>query len=245
MTQGELAESLGYPQNEFSRMLNAQTTPPADFIESLADALGIPPQTFLDYRLMVVEDALRAVPERVDELLEELSRGIELPPYFEWKVRPLADPRTMSLTDVAREIIEIVEAEGPVVGARVYRLRLAAAGIASETKELRSVLNRAAAAAVRSGRLLADNERDERTQKYLVLRAAGVEQVTPRARGDRSMLEVPLREIAEVVGMTNAHRRGGNVAEIQHEIFAAFGIAGSNIQILERVNTAIMWRKRG
>ena len=245
MTQGELAENIGLSQSELSRMLNHRRKLPTDLAETIAQALGASPEFFLEHRLALVEEWFRETPEEVDALLEGLERGVELPPYEAWPPRPLPDPRRVSLVELSQSLIEIIKVEGPVVGARLYVLRLRAAGLGQETKALRSLLNRASYATMRAGAVIGVNERDERTQKYLVLRLPGVPEVRMRARGDRTVPEIPLSEVRTVVKATSAYKYGEGVEAIQNEVFAAYQLPRPGLADLEHVNRAISMRATG
>ena len=47
--------------------------PSNDVIETLADALGVEPEHFREYRLRVITERLEAMPELVDRLYKRLS----------------------------------------------------------------------------------------------------------------------------------------------------------------------------
>lgn len=243
MTQVELAESIGLSQSELSRILNGRRAAPLEFIETVAQALGVRPEFFLEYRLAMLGEWLRMHRDRVSELLERLERGVELPPYESWEVRPLPDPRSVSLVELARSIIEIIRVEGPVLGVRAYALRLRASGI-WETKELRSLLNRASYAAMRARAILGVNERPERSQKFLVLRVPGTPEVRARARGDRRVAEIPLGEVRAVVKETLSYRRGEDVLAIQEEVLSAYAVPRPRLNDIEHINRAINLRSR-
>src|SRR5687768_16164707 len=81
LTQGDLAESMGIAQSEFSKILNGIRPASADFVADVAQALGLPPETFLAYRINAVREWLVAAPERVDALVDELTAVPDFSPY--------------------------------------------------------------------------------------------------------------------------------------------------------------------
>jgi transcriptional regulator with XRE-family HTH domain len=243
MTQGELAESIGLSQSELSLVLNGRRNPPADLPEAIAQALGVPPEFFLAYRLAIVHEWLRERPETIDGLMESLERTVELAPYEAWPARALPDPQRVPLVELARSLAEIITVEAPVIGARVYAVRLRAAGIETETRELRSVLNRASYALMQAGAIVGVNERLERTQKYLVLRPLGAPEVRVRTRGDRRVTEIPLSEVRAVVEATRAHRYGESVAAIQEEVLGLYDVSSPRLDDLEHINRALSQRR--
>lgn len=242
MTQGELAESIGLSQSELSLVLNGHRKLTLDLAETISQALGVAPEFFLAHRVALVGEWLRGLPDEVDALFRDVERGVHLAAYEAWAPTPLPDPRQVSLVELARSLIEIVKVEGPVLGARAYSLRLRAAGIRWETREVRSLLNRASHAAMRAGVVIGDNERQERTQKYLVLRVPGTPEVWMRARGVRSIPEIPLREVGAVVKATRAYQYGDSVAAIQEEVLNAYHQPQPRLADLEHINRAVSMR---
>ena len=239
MTQAELAESIGLTPSEFSQILNSRVDAPADLPHAIAQAFGVPAECLLAYRLEVVTEWLHESPRELNALWEDMTHGIELAPYDHWPMRSLPDPRRVSLVELARSLIEIVKVEGPVLGARVYSLRLRGAGVSAETRELRSLLNRASFAAMQAGALIGVDERSDRTQKYLVLRVPGSPEVLMRARGDRSIPEIPLAEVCAVVESTRSYRVGDSVQDVQNEVLAAYGVDQPRLADVEHINHAI------
>ena len=124
---------------------------------------------------------------------------LDLPPYVGWNSTPQPDPRTASQASLIEGLVAIVAAEGPIVAHRAYRLLLRAAGGQRLSKLSRSPLNRAAAAAVRRGLLVDENPTGKATQMDRILRLPGTPRVRVRARGDRTLEEVPASEVAALV----------------------------------------------
>lgn len=124
------------------------------------------------------------------------SAVIRACPYTPWQARPLPDPRSAPRADVVDALLEIVEAEGPIVCRRAYQLYAQAAGLQRVGKNIKSALNRALADAVRSGRLAEADERGEAGQHTKVVRIPGSAKVLLRMRGDRTIDEIPPLELA-------------------------------------------------
>lgn len=239
LTRQELAEGVGLAQSSLSRAMNGHERPSIELLESIAQALGVAPETFVEYRLALIDEWLRQHPARTDELFAELSWEPTLVEYHSWRVRKLPDPRDVEPRALLESLLEIVTAEGPVMGARVYELRLAAAGLA-ETRDLRSLLNRGTAALARAGRLVDENESDEPTQKYRILRLPDQAAVVPRELGDRRLWQVPPRELETVIRATTAWKRGLGVARIQVAVTATYGLSGVSTRDAEHLNRCIM-----
>lgn len=244
LTQQELAEGVGLAESSLSRAMNGHERPSIELLETIAQALDVAPETFVEYRLGLIDEWLRQHPGRTDELFAELSWEPALGDYHSWRVRTLPDPRDVEPRSLLESLLEIVAAEGPVMGARVYELRLAAAGLA-ETRDLRSVLNRGTAALARAGRIIDENESGEQTQKYRILRLPDQAQVVVRVLGDRRLWQVPPRELEAVIQATTAWKRGLSVARVQMAVTATYGLSGVSMKDAEHLNRCITRSAQG
>lgn len=237
LTQGQLAEDLDLEPAALSRELGSRGQPSAELLEAIAAALGAPPETLLAYRLAVVRDWLLDHPARVDELYSQGFAPLALEPYRCWPARRLSDPLQAEPKDLLRTLVEIVAAEGPVIGERVYAVWLAAAGGLDETIERRRKLNKISSAAVHAGLIAAENEHGEPTQQHLTLRLPLSPPVVVRTRGDRRLTQIPPSELAEVVRQTSAWRRAASTASIQRELAELYGLkqlASGEVEYLNR-----------
>ena len=122
-----------------------------------------------------------------------------LEPYVEWTSSgSVPDPRTASQAELASLLADIARREGPVLAIRAYRLINRASGRQRLTTPARRALNRACAAAVRTGHVVAANPLDGEGQAQLVLRSPDSPNVILRERGPRELDELPPDEIASV-----------------------------------------------
>jgi very-short-patch-repair endonuclease len=113
-----------------------------------------------------------------------------------WKPHYLPDPRTARQSELIDAMVEIVSAEGPILSRRLYQLIVKASGGKRVSKVARSSLNRAQVQAVKSGRLLVSNPAELQGEIVKVVRLPGMAQVLLRERGERSLEEIPIDEIA-------------------------------------------------
>lgn len=238
LTQQELAEGVGMPQPQLSRVMNGHEPYSPELIETIAQALDSPPETFVEYRVGLINEWLAAHPERIDELFDELKAAPDLEQYAAWTPLTLPNPKDVSFRTLVKSLLDIVGAEGPVMGARVYELRLAACGL-EETKELRSLLNRASAAAARVGLIIDENETGEQTQKYRILRLPAQRSVVARTLGPRRLRHIPPRELEAVVRATAAWKRGESVARVQAAIMETYGLSRVSTKDVEHLNRCI------
>ena len=123
-------------------------------------------------------------------------------PYSTWQGGGLPDPRTAPVSQIASFLLEIVTAEGPVTAERAYRLYIRGAGSSKVTQRVREPMEQALGRLTLRGQVEAD-ELDNAGEPQQVLRLAGTPPVMVRDLGERSLYEVPLNEIAELM----AHAR--------------------------------------
>ena len=120
-------------------------------------------------------------------------------PYVAWQGSGLPDPRTAPVAQVVAHLLEIVTVEGPMTADRAYRLYIRGAGSSKVTQRARAPMEQALGRLTLRGQVEVDklNTADEVQQ---VLRLAGTTAVVVRELGERSLYEVPLNEIAELMG---------------------------------------------
>jgi len=87
LTQGELAEAVGYSQGELSHILNGHRRLRVDLLVLIAQGLGVSPEFFLAYRLLLLAEWFRDHPSELDAALETLASSLELSPYEAWPLR--------------------------------------------------------------------------------------------------------------------------------------------------------------
>ena len=237
LTQGELAESIGLSQSHVSRMLRDRFPVP-EFLEMIALALGVEPHYFREYRSEIVADYLRRRPQSVNDLFDEFGDPLALEPYIDWTPRRLLAPELAEPKELLGAMIEVVRAEGPVLGRRVYRLMLGAC-TCELTATRKSLLNRAAAALTRKGIIVADDETGEQTQIGRVLRLPEVAPVVPRRRGPRRIQEVPLRELAAVAQAAADTRRLNTANDLQDVLCSLYDVQYPNSPEREHMNKAL------
>ena len=123
-------------------------------------------------------------------------------PHAAWQGGGLPDPRTAPVSRVAEHLLEIVTVEGPVTDDRAYRLYIRGAGSSKVTQRAREPMGQALGRLTLRGQVVTD-EFDNPGSPQQVLRLTGTPAVMVRELGERSLYEVPLNEIAELL----AHKR--------------------------------------
>jgi very-short-patch-repair endonuclease len=108
------------------------------------------------------------------------------------------DPRTVSIGVVADGLCQIIEAEGPMIAKRAYDTYLRGCGIKRLSIELKGVMDRALASAVRQGHVVSENPPGRSGLILSTVRSKGAPAVKPRRRGPRSFDEIPPGELRAV-----------------------------------------------
>ena len=119
-------------------------------------------------------------------------------PYAVWQGGGLPDPRTAPVSQVAAYLLEVVTAEGPVTADRAYRLYIRGSGSSKVTQRARAPMEQALGRLTLRGQVEID-ELDNAGEPQQVLRLTGTPAVVVRELGERSLYEVPLNEIAELM----------------------------------------------
>ncbi len=143
------------------------------------------------------------------------AAGVALTPYGGWEPRPTPDPRSAGREQLGEALLEIVGAEGPVLASRAYGLLNKAAGGKKLTSIVRAPLSGAAYRLRQQGALTIDDQQGEE-----VLRLIGAPAVRVRELGPRTLDEVPLDELGELM----ARLREAGAGELRRATLAAYGL---------------------
>ena len=127
-------------------------------------------------------------------------------PYKAWDSTLLPDPRGTPLHNIADQMVEIIDVEGPVILERVFHLYARAAGINRVGGQLRKLFLRASEIALTSSRI--EEEGGQRKLRLeSVVRPIGSQPVILRKRGPRAFEEIPESEIAKLIQSVLATHR--------------------------------------
>ncbi len=143
------------------------------------------------------------------------AAGVALTPYGGWDPRPTPDPRSAGREAIAEALLEIVGAEGPVLASRAYGLLNKAAGGKKLTSIVRAPLSGAAYRLRQQGAITIDDAQGEE-----VLRLAGAPAVRVRELGPRTLDEVPLDELAELM----VRLRDAGADDLRRATLDAYGL---------------------
>jgi dethiobiotin synthetase len=143
-----------------------------------------------------------------------------LEPYDEWQARPVGDPRSTPRPTIMQVLFEIVAVEGPIRAGRAYGLYNRAAGGKKLTSAARAPLASAAYWLSRERKIVLTPREDIPWQEDDLLRAPDAPTVRVRELGPRTLEEVPLDEIAELMrrlGLTDD-------AALKRAVLSAYGL---------------------
>ncbi len=138
---------------------------------------------------------------------------IDLEPYTAWVARPVPDPRTAGREAIGPALLEIVHAEGPILADRAYRLYLKASGGKALTSIARAPLSGAAFRLRQAGAIEFEDGAE-------VLRPVGTADVRVRELGPRTLDEVPLEEVAELM----RRLRAAGATELPRAVLDTYGL---------------------
>ena len=152
---------------------------------------------------------------------------LDLEPYEAWSAHPVPDPRTAGREAVGPVLLEIVHAEGPVLAERAYRLYVKASGGKALTSIARAPLSGSAYRLRQAGAIefAADGEpggasAEEGRIAADVLRPTGTGEVRVRELGPRTLDEVPINEVAELM----RRLRDAGATELPRAVLDTYGL---------------------
>lgn len=159
---------------------------------------------------------------------------VDLEPYTAWTSRPVPDPRSAGREAIGPVLLEIVAAEGPILAERAYRLYVKASGGKALTSIARAPLSGATFRLRNAGAI----EMEEGSE---VLRPAGTPEVRVRELGPRALDEVPLREVAELVGRL----RAAGATDLPRAVLDAYGLVRMTAKAEDFLAQAILVADEG
>lgn len=164
--------------------------------------------------------------------------GDSLPPYVEFP-STVAAPVSASRQELIDGIVAIVGVEGPVDGYRLHTAYVKAAGGQRVGKTVAKILNSAISAAVRQGRLVADNPLHEAGVKPRTYRLPDQPDVRPRQQGSRTFDQIPPRELASLI-TDAASRHGWDSKEtLYRAVLGRLGLHRLTINVETRLGQAL------
>ena len=149
---------------------------------------------------------------------------VSLDPYVAWEERPVADPRQAGRSEIMRAILEIAAAEGPMRASRAYALYNRASGGKKLTSVARAPLSGAVYWLAQERRLVLTRRDEIPWQDDDLIRLPDTPPVKVRELGPRTLEEVPLDEIAELIGRLRAARGVTDPMELKRAVLSTYGL---------------------
>jgi hypothetical protein len=165
--------------------------------------------------------------------------AITLDPYDAWQAHQVGDPRNTPRPQIMQTMLEIAEAEGPLTATRAYSLYNRASGGRKLTSIAKAPLSSAIYWLAREEKLTLTREADIPWQGDDMIRLPDQPAVRVRELGPRSLDEVPLDEIAELVKLIRASRGTSDPAELKRAILSAYGLVRLTSKADEYLGLAI------
>jgi hypothetical protein len=149
---------------------------------------------------------------------------VDLEPYRAWEPRAVPDPRSAGRDALMPVVMEIVELEGPVLAGRAFGLYTRASGGKKLTGAAAAPMRGAAWRLKIQDRLVFAREGATTIELDDVLRPAGSPAVRVRELGPRTLEEVPLDEIAELVRRLRAAGGARDADEAKRALLSEYGL---------------------
>jgi dethiobiotin synthetase len=152
------------------------------------------------------------------------AAAVRLEPYTAWETRPVGDPRATPRASIMEAMLEIVGAEGPMTATRAYALYNRASGGRKLTSVARAPLSSAIYWLAQERKVVLARKDDIPWQDDDVVRMPDSPAVRVRELGPRTLEEVPLDEIAELVRRLRAADGAGSADEAKRAVLNAYGL---------------------
>ena len=161
--------------------------------------------------------------------------AVELEPYVAWEPRPVPDPRTAGRDTLMPVLMEIVEAEGPILAGRAFGLYTRASGGKKLTTAAKAPLTGSAWRLKIQERLAIGRADATTIEGEDVLRVAGSEPVRVRELGPRTLEEVPSNEVAALM----RRLREAGATDLKRAVLDAYGLVRMTARAEEYLDRAL------
>jgi dethiobiotin synthetase len=164
---------------------------------------------------------------------------LTLDSYDEWPQHQVGDPRNTPRPQIMQAMLEIVDAEGPMTAMRAYSLYNRAAGGRKLTSVAKAPLSSAIYWLAREGKVTLTREADIPWQGDDMVRMPDQPAVRVRELGPRSLDEVPLDEIAELVRLIRNSGGASDPTELKRAVLSTYGLVRLTSRADEYLGLAI------
>jgi len=168
--------------------------------------------------------------------------AVALEPYVAWEPRELGDPRATARPAIMAALLEIVGAEGPMRASRALAVYNRAAGGRKLTSIARAPLSSALYWLAREDAIVLTSAEEVPGQDDETVRAPDAPPVRVRTLGPRTLEEVPLDEVAELMRRLVAAGAPDDPAALKRETLSAYGLVRLTTRADEYLGLALALR---
>lgn len=181
----------------------------------LGDPRGWDPQAWL---------TTSSAPEAGQAIVPAGRLEAALDPYDEWEPFATGDPRTTPRPRIMEAMREIIAAEGPMRATRAFALYNRASGGKKLTTAARVPLSSAVHWLAQERKIVLIKEDEIPWQEDDVVRAPDTPAVRVRELGPRTLEEVPLDEIAELMRRIRSARGIAGENDLKRAVLSTYGL---------------------
>jgi hypothetical protein len=149
---------------------------------------------------------------------------VALEPYGEWEARPTGDPRSTPRPRIMEAMLDIVAAEGPMRASRAYALYNRASGGKKLTTIARAPLSSSVHWLAQERKVALVSRDAIPWQDDDVIRMPDQPAVRVRELGSRTLEEVPLDEIAELMRRLRDAGHAHDEASLKRAVLSTYGL---------------------
>jgi hypothetical protein len=164
---------------------------------------------------------------------------VVLDPYGAWEPHVVGDPRSAPRPRIMEVLLEIVDAEGPMLASRAYSLYNRASGGRKLTAVAKAPLSSAVYWLAREGKVALTREEEIPWQAGDMVRMPDQPAVRVRELGPRGLDEVPLDEIAELIQRIRANRGTSDAMGLKRAVLQTYGLVRLTSRADEYLGLAI------
>lgn len=157
-------------------------------------------------------------------------------PYRAWS-GSAPDPRSAAVKDIARVLEDIVRVEGPAIVERVFRVYARASGVRLG-RQIRHELNRALGRLESERRVVIERAGSKSGYVGATVRLPDCPPVIVRDRGERSLEEIPLAEIAAQLRSVRRETRDPDPDAAFRQVLSLYGLTRMTSQVRAMLNAA-------
>ena len=186
----------------------------------------------------IVKSEPKADGDATRSLQSDLFPGPDgMQPYAVWR-GTAPDPSSVSASQLADTLREIVETEGPIVTERIYRAYIRSSYLQRAGRQVKRILNRALGELERRKIVTISRQGTDKGYAGATVRLADSPKIVLRDRGDRDFPEIPIDELAQMYRLVRSESPGEDEEAIRRELLARYGLTRMTANVRQRLGEA-------